>query len=180
MDDVERQDVQQIDAENNTDWYIGGVGEANGDDTPDLFWRNSETGNNAIWYLNEDLEVTSQVDIESEENTDWEMVAVDDMNENGTADIIWRNPTTGQNQIWLMGGDQGTEVSETITIEEELDSSWNIGGTGDYNGDGFADLAWRNSANGNNGVWFYDGNLSRIATAGLLSETDTNWEIVHS
>jgi hypothetical protein len=178
MNGVERRAIRQLDSETNTNWYIGGVGYANDDTVPDLYWRNETTGNNGIWYLNENLEVTAKVAIQTENNLDWEMVAVDDMNEDDVADIVWRNQNTGQNGVWLMGGQGGQEVQDMIVLTEELNSTWNIRGTGDYNGDGFADLVWRNEANGNNGVWFYDGDLNRLGTLAFATETNTNWQIV--
>jgi hypothetical protein len=178
MNDFEQKASRKLDPETNPNWYIGGVGDANEDSVPDLFWRNAATGNNGIWYLNEDLTTAATVSIQTEANPDWEMVAVDDMNEDDVPDIIWRNQNTGQNGVWLMGGQGGQEVQDMVTLDEELNPNWEIRGTGDFNGDGNADLIWRNLSNGNNGVWFYDGNLSRIATVSFESETNPDWQIV--
>lgn len=179
MNGTERRAIRQFDQESDTDWYIGGASDANGDGNPDLFWRNSTTGDNGIWYMDDQLNVTDKVSIDSESTVDWEMVAIDDMNEDDTADIIWRNSTTGENGIWLMGGENGQEVDEIVTIESELNPEWSIRGSGDYNGDGFADLVWRNGANGNNGVWLFNGSLERSAVVAFETETNTDWQIRH-
>ncbi|ELR98420.1 5'-nucleotidase C-terminal domain-containing protein [Gloeocapsa sp. PCC 73106] len=179
MNNTNRGAIRNLERETNTEWYIGGTRDANGDTVPDLYWRNSATGANGLWYLNEDLGTIAKVSIPTEDNLDWQLVAVDDMNEDDVPDILWRNRTSGQNGIWLMGGEQGQEVTEIVTIEAELNAEWNIRGTGDYNGDGFADIVWRNLANGNNGVWLYDGELSRRAIVSFTTETNSDWQIVH-
>jgi hypothetical protein len=33
-------------------WQIVGIGDFNGDGKPDLVWRNTTTGQNAVWYMN--------------------------------------------------------------------------------------------------------------------------------
>lgn len=180
MNGVERRAIRQFEEERNTAWYIAGAGHANDDGTPDLYWRNADTGSNGIWYMDEDLGVRAKVAIDSESNTDWEMVAIDDMNEDSTADILWRNQRTGENGVWLMGGSNGQEVDEIVTLDSESNTQWAIRGTGDYNGDGFADIVWRNGANGNNGVWLYDGDLNRIATVAFETEANTAWQIRNS
>ncbi len=178
MNETERKAIRNIERETNPHWYIGGVGDANGDGVPDLYWRNQNTGTNGIWYLKEDFSVNAKVVIGGQDNPNWQMVAVADMNNDGVPDPIWRNRQTGTNGVWLMGGEAGQNIDETVTLEEELNPDWTIRGTGDFNSDGNADLIWRNNANGNNGVWLYNGNLSRIASLAFEGQENTDWQIV--
>ena len=178
MNGVERRASRTIESETNTNWYIGGVGDPNGDGNPDLYWRDNRSGNNGIWYLNEDLSVRAKVSITGQDNPAWQLVAVDNMNDDDTPDMIWRNDQTGSNGVWLMGGQRGQEVSEIISLDDELNPNWTIRGTGDFNGDGNADLVWRNVANGNNGVWLYNGDLGRRATVSFETQDNTAWQIV--
>ena len=178
MNGVKHRANRTIESETNTNWYIGGVGDPNGDGNPDLYWRDNSSGNNGIWYLNEDRTVNAKLAITGQDNPAWQLVAVDDMNNDDTPDMIWRNDQTGSNGVWLMGGQRGQEVSEIVSLDDELNPNWTIRGTGDFNGDGNADLIWRNVANGNNGVWLYDGDLGRRAVVSFETQDNTAWQIV--
>jgi hypothetical protein len=52
-----------------------------------------------------------------------------------------------------------------------------VGGVGDFNADGKADILWRNQASGDNLVWLMNG--TTIAAGVVLTPiADTNWRIV--
>jgi hypothetical protein len=36
----------------NADYALVGVGDFNNDTQPDILWRNTKTGANAVWYMN--------------------------------------------------------------------------------------------------------------------------------
>ena len=52
---------------------------------------------------------------------------------------------------------------------------WQMSEARDVNGDGRADVIWRNSRNGTVAVWLMDG--LRISTVGFPGSTSTDWEI---
>jgi hypothetical protein len=54
--------------------------------------------------------------------------------------------------------------------------AWEMVGVGDYDGNGKADIFWRNKVNGKNSVWIMDG-LVRAGSLNLTPVTDTNWKI---
>jgi hypothetical protein len=66
----------------------------------------------------------------------------------------------------------------TVYLSTVTDTTWNIVGTGDFNGDGKVDILWRNTSSGQNAVWYMDG-VSRTGTVYVSSVTDTNWKIVN-
>ena len=57
------------------------------------------------------------------------------------------------------------------------DLNYQIVGTGDFNGDGYIDILWRNVSTGQNAVWYMSG-ITYIGYASLNSMTDLTWQIV--
>jgi subtilisin family serine protease len=72
---------------------------------------------------------------------------------------------------------QGLAIGGTANLCTVTDTSWQIVGTGDFNGDEKVDILWRNYANGKNSVWYMNG-VAVIGGANLCSVTDTSWQIV--
>ena len=65
----------------------------------------------------------------------------------------------------------------TVDIVAEANLYWKIVGTGDFNGDGKADILWRKSNSGSNRVWLMNGAV-KTSSAVLPSWTNLQWEIV--
>jgi hypothetical protein len=53
--------------------------------------------------------------------------------------------------------------------------AWEIRQVGDLNGDGKADLVWRNNSSGTVAVWLMNG--ATIASTGFPGSTSLNWQI---
>jgi hypothetical protein len=64
-----------------------------------------------------------------------------DFNGDALADILVHNADTGQMQIWMMNG---TQITETTTLPNVFNSSWEVHATADLNGDRNADMVFRN------------------------------------
>ena len=99
-----------------------------------------------------------------------------DFNGDGRSDILWRN-VDGQMSNWL-GQANGGFVQNNANAAAVVPTSWQIAGTGDFNGDGRDDILWRNT----------DGQLSNwLATAsGGFTQNNANaaavvstaWQVV--
>ncbi|MDX2245013.1 MAG: DUF4347 domain-containing protein [Leptolyngbyaceae cyanobacterium bins.302] len=76
-----------------------------------------------------------------------------DFNQDGIDDIVWRNYTTGENQVWLMNS---TMPSSVMTLPS-VSPGWVLEGVGDFNQDGNPDLLWREYSVGLTGIWFMAG-----------------------
>jgi hypothetical protein len=53
-------------------------------------------------------------------------------------------------------------------------TTWSIALTGDYNGDGKADLLWRDNI-GNTSMWFMNG--TTVASTGAVGNIPTSWTV---
>jgi Pectate lyase superfamily protein len=136
-------------------WRIEGAGDFNGDRKGDLVWRNYQTGENSVWFMNEAVR-TGATFLTSVGDLDWKINAVTDMDNDGkTDDLVWRNTRTFEQSMWFMDG--GTISSASFFTPGVPDSAWRIEAAGDSNGDGKGDLFWRNYANGQNAIWTMNG-----------------------
>ena len=135
-------------------YRVGGTADFNADGFTDIVWRNQSTGQNAIWLMN-GARVTSTRDLPGLVSASFEIEATGDFNGDGRADIVWRNQSTGQNAVWIMSSSQ--TVQSTIDLPALPNTSYRIGGAGDFNGDGRLDLMWRNGSTGQNAVWLMNG-----------------------
>ena len=61
------------------------------------------------------------------------------------SDILWRHATQGD--VWLWPMDGAARTAETF-VRTVADTNWEIRGLADQNGDGTADLLWRNKVDG--------------------------------
>ena len=67
-----------------------------------------------------------------------------DFNGDCKSDILWRNTSTGEVDMWLMNGTSVTTGANLGTLA----TTWSIAGSGDFNGDGKSDMLWRNTSPG--------------------------------
>ncbi|UHQ20220.1 VCBS repeat-containing protein [Lysobacter sp. KIS68-7] len=67
----------------------------------------------------------------------------------GVDDLVFRNQRDGRNMLSFRGWDR----REYMDITPVGDLRWNVAGIGDFDGDGNADLLWRNFGTGRNAIW---------------------------
>src|SRR6266850_2223226 len=98
-----------------------------------------------------------------------------DFDGDGRADILWRNLSTGENYFYPMNGTAilaGEGYVRTVS-----NMSWQIAGTGDFDGDGQADILWRNQATGENYIFLMNG--TTLSSEGYIRAVpDLNWKVV--
>jgi subtilisin family serine protease len=101
-----------------------------------------------------------------------------DVNGDGRADIIWQHLTEGWIATWYLDGSTVIGTRLLDGINRQPDANWRVVGSGDLNGDGYADLVWQHQTEGWLGVWFLSG--PRVVGTELLSidrVADLDWKI---
>ncbi len=155
-------------------WQIASTADFNNDGIADIVWRNKATGQNAIWQMKSDFTVQTGYFITPLADANWQIASTADFNNDGIADLLWRNKATGQNAIWQMKSDFTVQSGRFIT--PLADANWQIAGTADFNNDGIADIVWRNKATGQNAIWQM--NSTDVQTGYFITpRTDANWQI---
>jgi hypothetical protein len=142
----------------------------NGDGKADIVWRNTKTGDVAVWLMNGGIIDSSG--FLGRVPSDWQIVGVGDLDNDSMADIVWRHNTSGAVAVWFLNGLSIASVS--FPGSASLD--WEIKGVGDIDGNGRADIIWHNTLNGAVSVWLMDG--STISAFRALSGVPLEWQIV--
>ena len=73
--------------------FISHSGDFNGDGKENVLWRNAQTGDIRIWYM--DGATIAADDYVGTVSLDWKIVAIADFNGEGFSDILWENTVDG-------------------------------------------------------------------------------------
>jgi len=148
----------------------------NGDGRSDVLWRNVD-GQLSNWLGTASGGFTpNNANAATFVPTAWQIVGTGDFNGDGRDDILWRH-TDGTLSNWLATANGGY-VANDANAAVVVPTSWNVVGTGDFNGDGRDDILWRNT-NGTVSDWLgtaTGGFTANDANAARFVPTD--WHVV--
>jgi len=144
----------------------------------DILWRNSSNGELDVWNatnLNPNSNYTfSPQELAVVPAAGWTLETVGDYNGDGKVDLLWRNNSTGEVDVW--NSTSASTVGFTTSTLAEVPTVWALQqSAADFNGDGLADLVWRNTSTGELDLWSSKGNASETYTTQSLGVIPLVW-----
>ncbi|MBB6545144.1 FG-GAP-like repeat-containing protein [Thalassotalea piscium] len=160
----------------NVDYKFQGVGDFNGDDSPDVLVRHSGNG---YWYLFQLNGARSLAagsgGISLTRSLDYEFKAIADFNDDGELDILTRNMVNGS---WFLYHLDGTRrfAAGSGAVRITTNQNFEFVSANDFNGDGHTDVLIRNATTGTWWLSHLNGALGAATGSGGIGMTvDTNW-----
>jgi hypothetical protein len=163
---------QKITAPIDLNYEIVAFTDLTGDRKADLVWRNASTGKVAFWELDgADFArlpgggyTAASRELPYVVSADYFIAGVADFDGDGKGDLLWRSNATGDVGIWLTDltsssgfklQRQFATINPTTGAEDIVTppSQYTIEAVRDFNGDGKADIFWRDISAGATGVW---------------------------
>jgi hypothetical protein len=159
-----------------TNWDLSATGDFNGDDRPDLVWRNFTSQKIVIWKMGEGAVPGTQKtgniipNPDQAVNSNWIIVAAADYTNDGNTDFLWYNYTSGKIVTWYMDASVVRTSGQFTTPDAAGNNNWKVVASSDYSRNytpgtpptGSNDIVWRNETSGNQVVWHMDFNSTRV------------------
>jgi hypothetical protein len=130
----------------------------NNDGHPDYLLYNSSTRQTVVWYMNNNVRVSSASGPTLPGG--WQVAAVGDFNRDGHPDYLLFNPSTRQTVIWYMNNN----VRIGSAYGPTLPAGWSVAAAADFNLDGYPDYLLYNASTHGTVIW-YMRNSARIGSA---------------
>jgi hypothetical protein len=158
-------------------WWIAGSGDFNGDGRSDVLWRNVATGQNYVYLMN-GTAIIGEGFLRTVSDLAWKIVGVGDFNNDGKADVLWRNASTGENYLYPMDGT--TILGGEGYLRTVANTAWRVAQVADFDGDGRADILWRNSSTGENYLYPMSGTAIKPTEGYVRTVADTAWQVQYA
>jgi uncharacterized repeat protein (TIGR03803 family) len=142
-------------------WNVVGAADFDRNGVPDLVWQNTATGEVTVNYYGGSLATSiigSAVLNSGAGAAGWSVVAVADMNGDGSPDLIWQNQSTGQVNVNYYGGAGGAALTGFAVLNNGGGTAgWKVVAAADFDGNGTPDLVWQNTSTAQVNVNYYGG-----------------------
>lgn len=147
-----------------------------GDGRSDILWRN-DNGTITEWLGTSKGSFTdNSIAATYSMPANWHVVGTGDFNGDGRGDVLW-GADDGTITNWL-GQSNGSFFGNWDNFNNSIVTSWNVAGTGDFNGDGRDDILWRNN-DGRITEWLATANGSFTDNSSVATYSmPANWHVV--
>src|SRR5262249_34947105 len=124
----------QVGPNSGPSWHVVGTGDFDGDGKSDILWQNSN-GQPGVWLMDgTSVKTGAAVTVAPNAGPSGKVIGWGDLEGDGNSDILWQNDN-GQAGIWLTDG-ISPKPGAMVAVGANPGPSWNIVGTGDFDGDG--------------------------------------------
>jgi hypothetical protein len=148
------------------------IRDLNGDGNSDLLFRNTQTGEAIVWFMNGTGHVsTASLGVVP---LNYKLACAGDFNGDGFTDLIWHDPNSGVGTIWHM---RGATLLSSLALPQSP-SGWAIEGCADFNHDGHVDLLFHDHSTGYAFIWFMNDYVKLSQQAVVRNVDPVNWHMV--
>jgi hypothetical protein len=145
--------------------------------TTKLYWHNPKTGLSGVWNLSIAGGTKAVLGVRESPLLGWDIVAVNDFNDNGLQDILWHNRTTQRLAIWFLHEDG--VFDRAVLVRDTSMAGWTFVGTANISDTSpRPEIIWQNNTTGRVALWELNAD-GTFAQARLIRDQDMGqWRIV--
>jgi hypothetical protein len=164
-----------------TNWKASAVVDLNYDSLSDIVFRNTTTGENAVWFLSQGS-VSGFEFLPTVADQKYQIIGACDLNWDGQNDLLWSFEFVRSNEVtpdtdlvyaWMLGRNRSVDQFRYLGA---ITTDWSYVGAGDFDADRRDnDLVWHNRLSGSVGAWYMQG--ASISTWGVFNQINpgTPW-----
>ncbi len=163
------------------EWELAGVFKK------EMIFRNSQTGNAAIWQIGSFDSVSSTYLVQGTTllpvqvaDTSWILIGINDFNGDGNVDVFWQSVHSGSKFVWYLKSDKSVLASGVLGTQL-IGNSWRVVGFGDWDGDSDLDVAFNNIHSGAVFLWQMGKSFEdKVDGGGISSSQPTGSQVLRN
>jgi hypothetical protein len=142
-------------------WRVVVRGDVDGDGSSDLVFHRVGTTEYKIAFIGGPSISVNDMTVPA---AGYEIIGSGDFDGDGKADLLWRNINSGALVVWYMNGANKKGSVTLGTPSLPASAGWSLAAVADFDGNGVADILWKNSNDASLNLW-------KLGSSGTVSST---------